>query len=66
MSDLGRRRAVNSVGVVNGVNFEVGGSQLHDGGLQGVPPASPSVPNYTIICHRTVVPIGVVHAVKMG
>lgn len=66
MSDLGKWCAVNSIGVVDGVNFEVDGPQLHDGRLQGVPPSSPSVPNHTIICQRTVVPIGVVHAIKMG
>ncbi len=66
MSDLGKRCAVNSIGVVNRVHFEVDGPQLHDAGLQGVPPSSPSVPNYTIVCHRTVVPAGVVHAIEIG
>lgn len=66
MSDLGRWSARNSVGVVNGIHFEVDGPELHDAGLQGVPPSSPSVPNYTIICGRTVVPIGIVHAIKVG
>lgn len=66
MSDLGNRRVVNSIGVVNRVNFEVSGPELHDAGLQGVPPPSPSVPNNTVICQGIVVPIGVVHAVQMG
>ena len=66
MYDLGRWTATNSIGVVNGINFEVDGTQLHDAGLQGVPPSSPSVPNYTIICEPIVVPIGVVQAIKMG
>ncbi len=63
MSDLGRRSTMNSIGVINGIHFEVDGPELHDAGLQGVPPSSPSVPDYTIICQRTVVPIGVVHAI---
>ena len=63
MSDLG---ALKSVWVINEINFEVNGSQLHDAGLQGVPPSSPSVPNHTIICDCTVVPVGVVQAIKIG
>ena len=57
---------MNGIGVVSGVNFEVDGPQLHDAGLQGVPPASPRVPDYTVICRPTVVPIRVVLAIKMG
>lgn len=56
---------MNSVRVINGINSEVDGSQLHNAGLQGVPPSSPSVPNYTIICECTVVPVRVVQAIKM-
>lgn len=60
MSALGRWTAIDSVGVVGGVNFEVGGSQLHDAGLQGIPPASPSVPHHTVVRHCAVVTAGVV------
>lgn len=66
MSDLGRWCAVNGIGIINGVDFEVDGPQLHDAGLQGVPPSSPRVPDYTVICQAAVVPIRVVLAVKMG
>lgn len=66
MLDLGRRTVINSIGVVSGIHFKVSGSQLHDAGLQRVPPSSPSIPNYTIICQCTVVTIVVVYAIKMG
>lgn len=55
---------MNGVGVVGQIAFEVSGSQLHNAGLQGVPPPSPSVPNHAIICHRTVVSIGVVQTIE--
>lgn len=57
---------VNSIGVTDGVHFEMDRPQLHDGGLQGVPPSSPSVPNNAIICQCTVVPAAVVLAIEMG
>lgn len=66
MSDLGRWTVIYSIGVVSWIHLEVDGSQLHDAGLQRVPPSSPGVPNYPIICQSTVVTTGVVHAIKMG
>lgn len=64
-ADLGDWCAVNGVGVVDGVNPKVNGTQLHDGGLQGVPPSSPGVPDHTIIRHRAVVATRVVPTVEM-
>lgn len=64
-SDLGRWIAIDSVGVISGVNLKVGRTQLHDAGLQGIPPSSPSVPNYTVICFCTVVTTGVISAIKI-
>lgn len=65
-ADLGEWCAVNSVGVIDGVGVKVNGTQLHDGGLQGVPPSSPGVPDDTIVRHRAVVATRVVPTVEMG
>lgn len=56
----------NSVGVVDWVHLEVDGPQLHDAGLQGVPPSSPGDPHDAIVRQRAVVATRVVEAVEMG
>lgn len=65
-ADLGEWGAVNSVGVIDGGDPKVNGTQLHDGGLQGVPPSSPGVPDHTIIRHLAVVATMVVATIEMG
>lgn len=56
---------VNSVWVTDVVLPKVNGTQLHDGGLQRVPPSSPGVPDHTIVRHRTIGTTGVVSTVEM-
>lgn len=65
-ADLREWFAVNSVGVVDVVDLEVNGTQLHDGGLQGVPPPPPGVPDHAVVRHPAVVATGVVPTVEMG
>ena len=54
------------VQVVEGVLFEVSGSQLHDGGLERIPPASPGDPYNAVVSDSAVGTTRVVESVKMG
>ena len=61
-----REAGLHSVQLVDGVHSEVGRAQLHDGGLQRVPPAPPGDPHQPVVGDGAVGPAVVVESVKMS